>query len=402
MKRIAQFAVLLFFPFTVLSQPATIVENISVQPGQTTTFNISYLGSGSGVTIGQFDINIGNPDVTVTNITCNSPLFLCALPGDPFTTLFFDLAGSEVPDTPNAVTVTIDVSAMATPQLVPVTLSAEQYLQPGMVDVPPNGSMNGSINIFIPMPAYESTPDPLSTITFDTVIVGNTPDQETLSITNSGFAGTTLTGSCTVSGTDAARFSIVSSNAFSLATTDPAAMIVTECDSNVIGNYTASLDCTHDGGPDGEDTTGTASYPLSCQVIEDPALAIFASTPVAGSTINFSPGAVLAGTPLPDQVLTFENQAMAGLNDLDLACSLTGDGMITVAPDISVGTVVAAAGSTDQTFSCDTSIADTVPYTADYSCVYGIDGDGMTNDGSASYTVVCDVSDFLFEDGFEE
>ncbi len=242
-----------------------------------------------------------------------------------------------------------------------------------------------------PAPEYSSAPGIGSTLDF-----GGTPTEQgdpdptdSILISNSGEANSLLDVTCTDSSDPDGVFTVTGGNITGLETTDPAAMVTVTCDASAEGNYSGTLSCDHNG----ETATDPATYPLSC-VISPPGAAVFASTPNPGTDTDMTPGADPAeGEPDPTSQLTFFNNAEAGDQDLNIACSITGDAEITVAPDISGGIAIAPEGQSAVTFTCDTTTAG--DYSVNYSCDYTVDGTSLPTGGgsvlSAVYDYSCDV-----------
>jgi hypothetical protein len=230
-----------------------------------------------------------------------------------------------------------------------------------------------------PQPAYSSNPAPGAVIDLGPTDQGEPDPSALVSITNIGDPGTTLTGTCGVTGDPEIS---VSDGAFSVTQGGAADIQTVSCDASAPGSFSATLSCSHDGS-----NASPATYTVNCE-IAPPGQAVFASTPAPGA-IDMTPGdAVPEGSPNPTSPLTFFNNADPGDTNLSIACSLAGDPQITVAPDISGGIVIAGGGSSGVTFTCDATTAGN--YAATYTCPYdtdGVEGD----DGSAQYSVTCDV-----------
>ena len=111
-------------------------------------------------------------------------------------------------------------------------------------------------------PAYDSTPIDGSELVFGPISTGSVDPTASIEISNTGDPGTTLTGSCSISGSDATKFSITTDASFSLltGTTDTETIA---CDTASAGVFHASLDCSHNGG-----NGPTASYPLICKATD--------------------------------------------------------------------------------------------------------------------------------------
>jgi hypothetical protein len=95
-----------------------------------------------------------------------------------------------------------------------------------------------------PEPEYSSNPAPDAVINLGPTEQGDPDPSSMVSITNSGDPGTTLTGTCGVTGD--AEIS-VSDGAFSVLQGGAADIQTVSCDSSAQGSYTATLSCTHNG-----------------------------------------------------------------------------------------------------------------------------------------------------------
>lgn len=398
--------ILLTVPMLAFAQPAVLIGSQAGSPGETVTLSVDYLGTGSTVVGLQVTISYDAAQLTPDLSQCGGVISGAAMSCNGDTTGEIEIFGfqanlNEIQDgSLGQVAFLIDPAALA-PQTLPVQLTSEVYSDAAANTLPANGSVDGQVQIVpAPVPLYASTPDPGSAILFTSTEIGQQADTQTLIVENTGTSNSVLTIGCLVQGADSDRFAFTAGNQFTLSQTSLANISV-ECLNDLPGMFTSSLQCSHNGGPGGEDETGLASYPLSCQVIEDSSNALFDSSPAPGVNIAFSTGPVLPGIPLSDQPLAVSNTAQTGANVLDLSCTLTGDSPITASPDLSTPVMIAPQDQLDISFSCDTTVPDSTAYTAQYSCSIGIDGDGQLNDGTLVYPITCDVTAALFEDGFE-
>jgi len=199
-----------------------------------------------------------------------------------------------------------------------------------------------------------------------------------VTITNTGDATTTLTGTCTYTGDT----EITASNgAFSVDQGAAAHVVGLSCDTAAEGVYGGSLSCDHNG----TNLTPPEVYPVTCEV-GPPGPSVYLSDPVAGSTIEMTPdGDVPVAATVADQVLTITNDA-AEANDsaMDLSCAWAGSAEITVTAPTGP---VAAQASTSATFSCSTAAVGA--YTGTYTCDYHDAGENPS--AQATYTVNCGV-----------
>jgi len=258
-----------------------------------------------------------------------------------------------------------------------------------------NPTANYTVNCTVelpPVPEYGSDPAPGATLNFGGTTEEGDPDPtDTVNITNVGGAGSFLDATCTESADPNNKFSI-SNGSFTGLAAGASNLVTVTCDASAEGLWTGQMSCTHTG----DTVTDPALYDLSCN-IGPPGLAVFASTPGPGSTINLTPGgAVPEGEVVPPLPLTFFNNADPGDSDLDILCSLTGSTEISMNPTTVLGVggaTIAPASSLPQTFSCDTTTAGV--FQASLDCDYYLDGDvppptrGI--DGTASYTIDCEV-----------
>jgi hypothetical protein len=237
-----------------------------------------------------------------------------------------------------------------------------------------------------PLPEYTSNPAAGTPIVLNAPQEGDPITPAQIAISNSGDTGTTLTGTCSVTGNSQIS---VADGSFSVMQGGAADIQSVSCDSSKAGSYSATLECTHNG------SNATATYAVTCDV--GPAGgAIFRSDPVPGSNTPIGVDVVVGDTPAPTSTLTFYNDADPLDNDLNIACTKSGDAQITVSPDISGGTTIAPQANLPVTFSCDTAAAGS--YTATYSCDYTVDGLSVPTGGNggvqqATYTYTCDVRD---------
>ena len=238
-----------------------------------------------------------------------------------------------------------------------------------------------------PQPAYSSNPADGTPIAMGPVEQDDPIVPEDVAISNSGDTGTTLTGTCSITG-DVGKIT-VADGSFSVLQGGATDIQTVSCDSSEAGNYAATLTCEHDG------SNPTATYDVTCEV--GPAGgAIFRSDPDPNSTTPIGVDVVVEDTPDPTAPLQFFNDADVGDMDLDIACSITAGGApISVLPDISAGIQISPQSSAGVDFTCDTSAAGN--YSVTYSCDYTVDGTSLPagNGGIQQeiYTYTCDVRD---------
>jgi hypothetical protein len=232
-------------------------------------------------------------------------------------------------------------------------------------------------------PAFTSNPVAGSPLTF-TATEQNDPDPtKTISVTNTGGAGTLLDATCTDSVDPDNVFSVTNGSIVDLTTAGPAKVVTVTCDSaGTVATHTGTLSCSHNGT-----NTTPATYALSCE-ITPPGAAIYKSVPGPSATINLTPTAVVEGTNVPALPLVISNDADLGDSDLSVDCALTGASQITQS-GIGAGpfTLVPKASDTAN-FDCDTTTAGS--YSATYACSYSSVAP-VKGGSAASYTVNCEV-----------
>jgi len=229
-----------------------------------------------------------------------------------------------------------------------------------------------------PEPAFTGV---ASGLTMNAAEEGDADPTGSLTITNTGDASTTLTGTCSLTGPDA-EISLTG-GAFSVAQATAGAVMGVACDASAEGTYNSTLSCTHNG----TNVASPATYPVSCTV-GPPGPAVYQSTPAPGETIEFTPTDVPVDATVPDQVLTITNAAPEA-NDRPLevsGCAYVGDPAITVGAAPS--SPIAPMASSTATFSCDTAVIG--DYNGTYTCSFAEEG-GAGPVGQATYPVHCGV-----------
>jgi hypothetical protein len=380
----------------VYAQPGTVVGTDSGQSGTMVTIPVSYLGTGSGVVGIQMDMNFDNTQLTADLSGCGATLgdadIVCTDQGGNirFAGLSFTL--TEIPSgSLGNIVFTIDPAAVP-PATLPLTVSGEVYGNAAAMAVPPVGTVDGQVNVIVgPQPAYNSNPASGSSLNFAAVVEGEVAANQVIMINNNaGDAGSTLIGTCAISGVDPATFTVISGSPFSVAMGAGAATVTTQCSSATAGSFAASLDCSHNGDADGDPSP--ASYPLACTVTP-PGAAIYSSVPPAGSTIAMTPGgAVPVNAVVPPQMLVITNAALLAIdNDLGLeGCAMNAGATITATPTPLNATLAVGPATATVTFNCPTTAAGSFSDT--YSCPFSTDG-VTGNEDTADYTVTCEVRD---------
>ena len=234
-----------------------------------------------------------------------------------------------------------------------------------------------------PQPAYGSTPAPGATISMSAANQGDAIADQTVVIDNIGDDGTTLSGSCSLSGDTEIS---LTGGAYSVLKGGATSTQTLSCDSAAEGEFSATLSCSHNGS----NIASPAGYTVNCSV--GPLRpAIFASNPPDGTPVDISGGeGVVVGDTAPQVTAQISNDAVAPAQDLDISCNVSGDAAITVAPDLSGGALIPAGGSASATFTCATDTAGT--FAATFSCDYITDSsDEVPVGGSATWALSCEV-----------
>jgi hypothetical protein len=380
----------------VYAQPGATVATGSGQPGTLVPIAIGYLGTGSGVVGVQWDVNYDAVNLTADLTNCGATLggtaINCANPSAGV--IRFTGFSGTLTEIPTGALGTIDFTiggGVMPPVTFPLTVSNEVYSDAALNSVPPVGSSDGQVDAVLgPQPDWSSAPAGGSTLTFPTVIAGGANQTQLVSVTNAGAAGSTLTGTCALSGATDPELTITSGAAVSLAQ-GVSSDVNLSCDATAAGTFTGSLDCTHNG--DGTTEASPVSYPLSCTV-SPPGAAQYASTPADGGTVQMTTGAgTLQGSAAPTGSIDISNPAPnATDNDLDLVgCTYAGDAAISVTSTNPLTTALApqSAATATVAFSCDTAVVGN--FTGTYTCPYSTDGDTTVQENTASYTVNCDI-----------
>ncbi len=238
-----------------------------------------------------------------------------------------------------------------------------------------------------PQPAFSSSnPTANGAINLQVTEAGDPNPTQSLTITNSGAATTTLEGTCAM-GMGDSQITLTSAGGFSILQGSAGSIKTVSCDASVQGNFNNILSCTHNGAS----PASPVSYAIGC-IVPEAGSAVFASDPVPGP-IDVDGGAdVVVDDADPTAGLTFFNNAADPEDqDLDLECNLTGDGAISVAPVISGGILLAPGAASSVIFTCDT--AKSGNFTATYACFYqngGVD-QPSGNPPNAIYNLSCEV-----------
>ncbi len=368
---------------SVFAQPATIVGAASGQVGDTVVVSVDYLGTGSTVVGVQMDIGydtaataLGNADLTNCGGTLGGTTISCTQQANSIRLTGFSATLTEIPDgSLGTISFTIG-NANAAPFTYNLTVQGEVYSDAALGTVAPNGSTNGAVNVVLgPQPDYSSAPVGGTTIALNGA-VGTNPTSDVV-ITNAGPAGApALTGTCALSGADAASFSITTPAAINVAQGASQTMTV-DCDATAATAATlnASLDCTHNG--DGTTEASPVNYPLTCDIAAISPQ--YTSAPAVGTAIAL--GQVLQGGTNPASSIDITNTG-------DATTTLTGT-CTSAAPFIVTGgaySVVQGAAAATVGIECDATAAPAV-YNGTLSCTHN----GTNIASPADYPVSCEV-----------
>ncbi|MEJ8566605.1 IPTL-CTERM sorting domain-containing protein [Elongatibacter sediminis] len=374
------------------SSPAVYSLSCTVTPGPAPAYS-STPAAGSALNFGT--VAKGDPDPTLDVDISNS--------GDPNTTLTGSCSFTNNPN--NAYSLTTDGSfsvaqgAGAETETVSCDTAIPGNHNGGTLSCSHNGSNPSpatyTLNCNIPPePAITATPNP-NPLDLGPVPQNNTDPTGTLTIDNSGDPNSTLSGTCSLLD-GSGPISIQSGGGgYSVPEAGPNQVVTVACDSSDLpGVYNDTLSCTHD-----DDNANTpANFPVTC-TIGQPDPAIYASTPVSGSTLDFNAGgSVVQDDPDPTLPLQIRNDASAGDADMDVSCTLNQvmGAAISVNPAIT-NEIVAPGGSRNVTFTCDTETVGT--YEASYGCdwssvvVEGAEDPEGVQSFQENYTVTCEVID---------
>ena len=383
--KIAIMLVASLFGFAAFAQPGVAVGSATGQDGTSVTIPIIFTGDGvaNGV---QMDINYDNmiltPDLsacgTAGGSTVNSSVTCQISVVGPNNVV--RILGFSIPSAVSANGTLGDISfailAGTTPQVLPITVSNEAYSG----SAPDGSSTNGSITVTAgPQPDYSSAPAAGSTLALNGNVGGANPTSS-VAISNVGPAGApALTGTCALSGVDAASFSITTATAINVAQGAAAQTMTVDCNASAVTAATlnASLDCTHNG--DGTTSASPASYPLTCDIAA--ITPQYDSTPAVGTTLAM--GQILQGGMNPTASIDINNDNGDATTTLTGTCSTVAPFSVTSGANFSIlqGTAAATVN-----VDCDATAAPMV-YNGTLSCTH----DGSNVPSPATYTLSCEV-----------
>jgi len=378
---------LMGFAGQVWAQPGIDVHDISGTPGSTITVNIDYLSDGNDKSP-SFDFDYDAAILTV--VSCN-PVDLvldgggsltptCANPGPDNTNSIRVGAFNFTPNNVSAGTqpileVVFTINAAAVPGTTLLTLNDVQFAPSGATGVG-TGNSDGTVTIVAgPQPDYSSAPVGATTIALNGSI-GTNPTSDVV-ITNAGPAGAPdLTGSCALSGVDAALFSIVSGSPFTVAQAANSTVTV-DCDATAatMAQLNASLDCTHNG--DGTTEASPVSYPLTCDIAAISPQ--YNSTPAGGSAIAM--GSILQGGTNPTATIDVDNDAGDATTTLTGTCTAPAPFIVTNG----AFSVLQGAAAATVDIACDAT-AMPAAYAEDLTCTHN-----GSNASPVTYPMTCEV-----------
>ena len=183
----------------------------------------------------------------------------------------------------------------------------------------PASTVPGSVEILPPpQPDWSSVPDSATGLDWVNRVVDTGAYELSLQVTNTGAAGSTLTGTCQVSGS--AVFDIVGDPTLGAGLAMNASDdIVVECDTQgaTIMLHQGTLSCDHNG--DGTTETSITDYALSCNITTGPQPA-FKGTPNGLDSMSVPEE---GDTPEPSGTLSVEND---GDPETDLSGSCIAEG----------------------------------------------------------------------------
>jgi len=212
---------------------------------------------------------------------------------------------------------------------------------------------------------YDSTPQVGSEITFNATV--NTHAIQTLTVWEIGTTALQIS-SVILSGQDANIFVVTPTN-LTIAEGSDSQEIIIECDSSEVGTYRTTLTVYHNA------ITNPATYPLLCTI--NPAIPGYGSTPVAGSTINFT---TVVSSVSPKQILTVQETGTATL-EVSVELGGTHPGKFIISPfsfnildggtdqSIMIQCVSSESGTYTATLTIHHNTGDSSPAVYNLSCV---------------------------------
>lgn len=347
---------------SVFAQPAVQCNSVAIAPGASGSVVCDYLGTGSGVVGGQFNIGIGNADVTIDSTACASGFTCPGTATDPFTVAFLNTSLMEVQDTTAAVTVNVTLSGTAVPgTMYPVTVSMESYGDAGGGMVAANGTMNGNITAQAgPGPGVLNVQPAMLPLTN---AVNAAPTQGTITISNDGMAGDgTITPTCALMNQTGTATISITGTPGALAP-GASTTVAANCSGTAAGSATADYMCTATSTM-GTPTVTNDTTAITCTV----AAGTPVPNPAGGSNVTVNVGPVVRGNA-GTGTLTFTETANQG-GSYDVSCTLdnNGGGAYAITSATSA-TGVSASSPFALTFSGQSTAADPQPAGA-ATCTY--------------------------------
>jgi hypothetical protein len=384
MKKI-QIAILFIatmFSFTALAQPGVAVGSGSGQAGTSVVIPLTFTGDGVAVGI-QMDITYDNtaltPDLSACGTAGGSTVHstvTCQVVGT-VPTQAVRILGFSIPTAVSASgslgTISFAITGGTAPQIFPIGVANEAYSG----SAPDGSSTAGQVEVVLgPQPDYSSAPVGGTTLALNGTI-GTNPTSDVV-ITNAGTAGApNLTGTCALSGADAASFSITTAAAINIAQGANQTMTV-DCDATAatVATLNASLDCTHNG--DGTTEASPVSYPLTCDIAAiSPA---YNSTPAGGTAIAM--GSILQGGTNPTASIDIDNDAGDATTTLTGTCTAPAPFIVTNG----AFSVLQGAAADTVDIACDATAA-VGAYAEDLTCTHN----GANVASPVTYPMTCEV-----------
>ena len=250
------------------------------------------------------------------------------------------------------------------------------------IDIPLPTATDGTFTVLSgPQPDWSSAPTSAAGIDFGSHTADSGPYSMDLVVTNAGATGSTLTGTCDVSGS--AVFSIPGDDSLGTGLASGASATITAvCDTAAaaVQLHTGTMSCTHNG--DGSTETSITDYTLNCNVTASPEPSFL------GVDNGLAAMATGQGDGDATATLTVSNNGDSGTTLIG-SCLYTGDTEITVTNNtfaIAQGTAgvdvlatcsAAAAGTYTGSLTCSptgtqTWVAPDSPYAV--SCTVGPPG----------------------------
>lgn len=344
-------------------------SNPSINVG-TATVDVTLDFDTMGVTVQGYGINTTYDNTQLVYVSCVSSATTCDdLGGGNSGTINIGSIGA--PGANPIVTLTFNTAA--TPVgMYNIESAGATYVDAGFADQPLPVA-TGVINVTAgPQPAYTSTPTGGSTLTFGPALGGSGNLMNSLSISNTGDAGSSMDATCTLSGADAGQFSVSGGAITGLAMGASSQVDVTCTDPGIIGaaqTFNASLDCAHNAS----NVATPQSYPLSCTY--NPPFANVVPTPANGTQRTILVPAIGG---MGNTSVTFNESENNGVDGSIDTCSISGvdAAQFTITAPAAFPATVPAGGSVQVTVN-GVEPGTGMPVAAALDCTLG-DGIGGT------------------------